>query len=47
MGLINRKHEMFWNVNAFPQWGQTILINRKHEMFWNVDITLNNFSSLD
>ena len=33
--LINRKHEMFWNLNI-PIFNLVkSLINRKHEMFWN------------
>ena len=33
--LINRKHEMFWNLLIVPPLVVVIFINRKHEMFWN------------
>ena len=33
--LINRKHEMFWNISIYFSMSSTAFINRKHEMFWN------------
>ena len=33
--LINRKHEMFWNVAKEISMVANTEINRKHEMFWN------------
>ena len=33
---INRKHEMFWNLETKGSTASKTLINRKHEMFWNV-----------
>ena len=33
--LINRKHEMFWNMKLGRKGSTLRTINRKHEMFWN------------
>ena len=35
LNIINRKHEMFWNADAYSSYKYGKFINRKHEMFWN------------
>ena len=39
MILLNRKHEMFLNVNTEKPREKTALLNRKHEMFLNAMIS--------